>query len=50
MKQNLEFADIASYQQSLDREAFSIAVNGVIGENADAIQAFLDKREPDFRS
>ena len=49
MKRNLEFADIASYQQSLDREAFSIAVNGVTGENADAIQAFLDKREPDFR-
>jgi 2-(1,2-epoxy-1,2-dihydrophenyl)acetyl-CoA isomerase len=49
MKRNLEFADIATYQQSLDREAFSIAVNGVTGENADAIQAFLDKREPDFR-
>ena len=49
MKRNLEFADTASYQQSLDREAFSIAVNGVTGENADAIQAFLDKREPDFR-
>jgi 2-(1,2-epoxy-1,2-dihydrophenyl)acetyl-CoA isomerase len=49
MKRNLEFADISSYQQSLDREAFSIAVNGVTGENADAIQAFLDKREPDFR-
>jgi 2-(1,2-epoxy-1,2-dihydrophenyl)acetyl-CoA isomerase len=49
MKRNLEYADIASYQQSLDREAFSIAVNGVTGENADAIQAFLDKREPDFR-
>jgi 2-(1,2-epoxy-1,2-dihydrophenyl)acetyl-CoA isomerase len=50
MKQNLEFADIATYQQSLDREAFSIAVNGVVGENADAIRAFLEKREPDFRS
>jgi 2-(1,2-epoxy-1,2-dihydrophenyl)acetyl-CoA isomerase len=49
MKRNLEFADIASFQQSLDREAFMIAVNGVTGENADAIQAFLDKREPDFR-
>jgi 2-(1,2-epoxy-1,2-dihydrophenyl)acetyl-CoA isomerase len=49
MKRNLEFADTATYQQSLDREAFSIAVNGVIGESADAIQAFLDKREPDFR-
>jgi 2-(1,2-epoxy-1,2-dihydrophenyl)acetyl-CoA isomerase len=49
MKRNLEFADTATYQQSLDREAFSIAVNGVTGENADAIQAFLDKREPDFR-
>jgi 2-(1,2-epoxy-1,2-dihydrophenyl)acetyl-CoA isomerase len=49
MKRNLEFADIATYQQSLDREAFSIAVNGITGENADAIQAFLDKREPDFR-
>ena len=49
MKRNLEFADITTYQQSLDREAFSIAVNGVTGENADAIQAFLDKREPDFR-
>jgi 2-(1,2-epoxy-1,2-dihydrophenyl)acetyl-CoA isomerase len=49
MKRNLEFADIATYQQSLDREAFSIAVNGLAGENADAIQAFLDKREPDFR-
>jgi 2-(1,2-epoxy-1,2-dihydrophenyl)acetyl-CoA isomerase len=49
MKRNLEFADVATYQQSLDREAFSIAVNGVIGENRDAIQAFLDKREPDFR-
>jgi 2-(1,2-epoxy-1,2-dihydrophenyl)acetyl-CoA isomerase len=49
MKRNLEFADVATYQQSLDREAFSIAVNGVTGENADAIQAFLDKREPDFR-
>ncbi|HEY3981094.1 MAG TPA: enoyl-CoA hydratase-related protein [Streptosporangiaceae bacterium] len=49
MKRNLEYADIATYQQSLDREAFSIAVNGVTGENADAIQAFLDKREPDFR-
>jgi 2-(1,2-epoxy-1,2-dihydrophenyl)acetyl-CoA isomerase len=50
MKQNLELADIATYQQSLDREAFSIAVNGVTGENAGAIRAFLDKREPDFRS
>jgi len=49
MKRNLEFADIATYQQSLDREAFSIAVNGLAGENADAVQAFLDKREPDFR-
>jgi 2-(1,2-epoxy-1,2-dihydrophenyl)acetyl-CoA isomerase len=49
MKRNLEFADIASYQQSLDREAFGIAVNGVTGESAGAVQAFLDKREPDFR-
>jgi 2-(1,2-epoxy-1,2-dihydrophenyl)acetyl-CoA isomerase len=49
MKRNLELAYLATYQQSLDQEAFSIAVNGVVGENADAIQAFLDKREPDFR-
>jgi 2-(1,2-epoxy-1,2-dihydrophenyl)acetyl-CoA isomerase len=49
MKRNLEAAYLATYQQSLDNEAFSIAVNGVVGENADAIQAFLDKREPDFR-
>ncbi|HEY2288450.1 MAG TPA: enoyl-CoA hydratase-related protein [Streptosporangiaceae bacterium] len=50
MKQNLELADISTYQQSLDREAFTIAVNGVVGENAGAIRAFLEKREPDFRS
>jgi 2-(1,2-epoxy-1,2-dihydrophenyl)acetyl-CoA isomerase len=49
MKRNLEFADLATHQQTLDREAFSIAVNGLAGENADAVHAFLDKREPDFR-
>jgi len=50
MKRNLELAYISTYQQSLDNEAFSIAVNGVVGESAGAIQAFLDKRQPDFRS
>jgi 2-(1,2-epoxy-1,2-dihydrophenyl)acetyl-CoA isomerase len=49
MKRNLELADISTYQQSLDREAFSISVNGLIGENAGAIRAFLEKRQPDFR-
>ena len=49
MKRNLELADISTHQQSLDQEAFSIAVNGVTGESSGAIQAFLDKREPDFR-
>jgi 2-(1,2-epoxy-1,2-dihydrophenyl)acetyl-CoA isomerase len=50
MKRNLELAYLATYQQSLDQEAFTIAVNGVAGENAGAIQAFLDKRQPDFRA
>ena len=50
MKRNLELAYISTYQQNLDQEAFTIAVNGVVGENAGAIQAFLDKRQPDFRS
>jgi 2-(1,2-epoxy-1,2-dihydrophenyl)acetyl-CoA isomerase len=49
MKRNLELADISTYQQNLDREAFSISVNGLIGENAGAIRAFLEKRAPDFR-
>ncbi|MGH3275081.1 MAG: enoyl-CoA hydratase/isomerase family protein [Streptosporangiaceae bacterium] len=49
MKRNLEFADNATYQQSLDQEAFGIAVNGLAGESAGAIRAFLDKKEPDFR-
>jgi 2-(1,2-epoxy-1,2-dihydrophenyl)acetyl-CoA isomerase len=49
MKRNLELAYISTYQQNLDQEAFTIAVNGVVGESAGAIQAFLDKRQPDFR-
>jgi 2-(1,2-epoxy-1,2-dihydrophenyl)acetyl-CoA isomerase len=49
MKRNLEFADHATYLQSLENEAAGISVNSLVGENKEAIQAFLNKREPDFR-
>lgn len=49
MKRNLEFADTASFAESLDREAEGISVVQLVGENRAAISAFLEKREPDFR-
>jgi len=50
MKRNLEFAYTATYQASLDQEAAGISTSYMIGENKSAIQAFLDKTEPDFRN
>jgi 2-(1,2-epoxy-1,2-dihydrophenyl)acetyl-CoA isomerase len=49
MKRNLEFAEHATYLQSLENEAAGISVNTLVGENKEAIAAFLGKREPDFR-
>ncbi|GAA4173492.1 enoyl-CoA hydratase-related protein [Gryllotalpicola koreensis] len=49
MKRNLEFAETAGYAATLDREAEGISVLRMVGENATAIAAFLEKREPDFR-
>ena len=50
MKRNLEFAYTATYAASLEQEAAGISTSYLIGENKAAIQAFLDKTEPDFRN
>lgn len=49
MKLNLEFAEIHSYAQSLDQEACGISINKLLDENAAAVSAFLEKREPGFQ-
>jgi 2-(1,2-epoxy-1,2-dihydrophenyl)acetyl-CoA isomerase len=49
MKKNLDLAHTSSYAQSLDQEAAGIAVNTLVGESEQAVRAFRDKREPDFR-
>jgi 2-(1,2-epoxy-1,2-dihydrophenyl)acetyl-CoA isomerase len=49
MKRNLEYAHTASYAQSLEFEAAGISINTLVGESELAVQAFHDKREPDFR-
>ncbi|MCU1690522.1 MAG: Enoyl-CoA hydratase/isomerase [Jatrophihabitantaceae bacterium] len=50
MKRNLEYAYNATYAASLEQEAAGISTSYLIGENKSAIQAFLDKTEPDFRN
>ncbi|NNC13827.1 enoyl-CoA hydratase [Planctomonas sp. JC2975] len=49
MKRNLEYAETADFEQSLRREAEGISVTRLMGENAEAIDAFLQKRDPEFR-
>lgn len=49
MKENLAFAEIHSYEDSLRRESSGIAISQTSKENRGAIEAFLAKREPDFR-
>lgn len=48
MKANMAATEISSYQDSLRLEALTTMIAQSSGESAEAIQAFLDKREPKF--
>jgi len=49
MKANLAFAEINTYEDSLKLESSGIAIAQVAPERQGAVDAFLNKREPDFR-
>lgn len=49
MKANLAFAEVSTYEESLKVESSGIAIAQVGPERQGAVEAFLDKREPDFR-
>lgn len=48
MKRNLAFAESATFEQSLDREASGIAVSQASGDFRSAVEAFLQKRPAVF--
>lgn len=48
MKRNLAFAELASYQEALEREAAGIAISQSTSDYQSAVLAFLEKREPTF--
>ncbi|HTJ04892.1 MAG TPA: enoyl-CoA hydratase-related protein, partial [Caldimonas sp.] len=48
MKQNIEAAAIETYQQLLDREAFSQCRTGGTADHREGVAAFVAKREPRF--
>ena len=48
MKQNIEAAAIETYQQLLDREAFSQCRTGGTADHREGVAAFVTKREPRF--
>jgi 2-(1,2-epoxy-1,2-dihydrophenyl)acetyl-CoA isomerase len=48
MKRNLAYAELATYEQSLEREAAGIAISQTSAEYAAAVDAFLNKRQPTF--
>lgn len=50
MKRNLSYAETAGFDEVLEREAESISLLRLVGENKTAVNAFLEKREPDFRN
>lgn len=50
MKANLAFAEISTYEEALKRESSGIAISQASSENRDAVSAFLEKRQPNFRS
>jgi len=49
MKQNVEAAATESYQQVLDREAFTQVWTGSTADHREGVAAFMEKREPRFR-
>ena len=48
MKRNLAFAETATFEQSLDREAVGIAISQSSSDFRNAVAAFLAKRTPTF--
>jgi 2-(1,2-epoxy-1,2-dihydrophenyl)acetyl-CoA isomerase len=49
MKANLAFAEVSTYEESLKQESSGIAIAQVGPERQGAVEAFLEKRDPDFR-
>lgn len=50
MKRNLAFAELATYEEALERESSGIAISQTTPDHHDAVMAFLEKREPTFGS
>nr|HET7860325.1 enoyl-CoA hydratase-related protein [Caldimonas sp.] len=48
MKQNVDAAAIETYQQLLDREAFTQCRTGATADHREGVAAFVAKREPRF--
>ena len=48
MKQNVDAAAVESYQQLLDREAFTQCRTAGTADHAEGVAAFMAKREPRF--
>jgi 2-(1,2-epoxy-1,2-dihydrophenyl)acetyl-CoA isomerase len=48
MKQNIDAAAVETYQQLLDREAFTQCRTGATGDHREGVAAFVAKREPRF--
>ena len=48
MKQNIDAAAVESYQQLLDREAFTQCRTGGTADHREGVAAFVAKREPRF--
>ena len=49
MKQNADAAATETYQQLLDREAFTQVYTGSTADHREGVAAFMEKREPRFR-
>jgi len=49
MKQNIDAAAVETYQQLLDREAFTQCRTGGTADHREGVAAFMAKREPRFR-
>ena len=48
MKANLNFTETAALQPLLDHEALNMRISGMSADSREAVQAFLEKREPHF--